>query len=293
DNIADNGSFATATDFGSLGDRVETSLTLHATYDQDYYQFTAASTGEVSVTLTYQGGDPNLFVYDASQTEIGRSTKNFGTENVTVDVVGGETYYIKAENFQYLDDIVDNYALQIEGPAAEVSTSAAKRSVVEGQTFNVTVHRTGPIFDPLIADLTFGGSAVLGVDYTVDTTTASFGAETETVDITITVLQDGIKESTELIQIGVAEDPSIAASPVKTNVVIREGFQTPVGITPATPITGPEQDEAVGQVGLLRMTPGSRPNVFPESLATLPTVHAGLFDEAPVRAASPFSDIML
>ena len=220
DVIQDNGSFDTATDLGSLGDRVESSLTLHYSDDLDYYKFTAASDGQFTALLTYSGGDPNLYMYDENRNEIDRSTLTFGTERVEYDVEAGKTYYVMAKNFQYLDDIVDNYSIQFDGPLPAVSVEASAPSVPEGRSMSLFVSRTGQVTNPLTADLTFGGTATFGVDYEVSTTQASFGADADTIEIVVTALRDSVREGTETIEIGVASGSGYVgmASPITVDI---------------------------------------------------------------------------
>lgn len=206
DNIELNDNFDTATDLGSLGSRIETTLTLHASYDVDFFKFTAASSQTIEIDLQVVGdGDPNMFLYDGQRNELDRSTNPFGSESVTADLVAGETYYLKVDNYQYLDELVGNYALIIDGPVATADVEQIGRGrVTEGQTTTVTVSRNGQLEDIFDVELNFGGTATFGVDYTVDTTTVSFDAESAEKTVEITILKDRFRENPESILISAA-----------------------------------------------------------------------------------------
>ena len=231
DVVASNNTFATASDLGSLDDVVEASLTLHQTYDLDYYKFTAASSGPIRIQLSHTGGDANLFLYDKNYDEVGRSTRPSGTETINATLVGGHTYYIKAENFQYLDDIVDNYALVIDGPVPAVSTTSDRRVFAEGETFSVFLSRTGRITEPLIADLTFGGTATYGTDYTVNTDVASFGAEADTFEVIVTAIKDNFREGRESIEISIGASADAVPGSVKPVWITDYVMKRPGGST--------------------------------------------------------------
>jgi hypothetical protein len=49
DAFEPNDSFATAAHLGALGDRTETHLTIHISNNDDFYRFTAAASGTVTV----------------------------------------------------------------------------------------------------------------------------------------------------------------------------------------------------------------------------------------------------
>ncbi|MEM6313639.1 MAG: lysyl oxidase family protein, partial [Planctomycetota bacterium] len=166
DNINSNDTFETATDLGSLGDRVEASLTLHAAYDTDFFKFTAASSQDIEIDLNVIGaGDPNLFLYDADFNEIDRSTNPFGNESVAASLVAGETYFLEVENYQYLDDLVGNYALIFDGPQPTADVFATGSTTIrEGRSTTLTVSRTGPVTTAFDVELEFGGTAEFGVD---------------------------------------------------------------------------------------------------------------------------------
>ena len=208
DNIALNNTFETATDFGELGDRTEASLTLHAGYDEDFYRFVATSTGPLRVTMPSSGGDPNLFFYDGDHQELARSTRSSGTETVNVNVVDGQAYFVRVNNFQYTDALVNNYSLLIDGPAPKVTPSFGVRAVDEGDSTVLRVRRNGPLTTPIIAPIVFAGTATKDQDYTVTTEVASFGAEANELSITITSLRDRATEGAEYIDVSLAPDAS-------------------------------------------------------------------------------------
>ena len=204
DAIAPNNSFATATDFGELGDRTEATLTLHATYDEDFYRFVATSDGSITIQLPHSGGNPDLFLYDGNQEEIARSTRASGTESLTANLTAGGTYYIHVNLFQSQETLVEDYALLIDGPLPTVFADAPVERFNEGSSMTFDVVRNGPILAPLNVPIQFSGTATYGVDYTASATAASFGAEADRVTITINAIKDAVKEGEETIIITLA-----------------------------------------------------------------------------------------
>jgi autotransporter-associated beta strand protein len=102
DRFEPNDSFAAAADWGILGDRSEDDLSIHAPNNNDYYQFTAASTGTMNVDIdfTHSLGDLDLYFYDSSQTELAKSIGITNHEHLSYSVTGGELYYIKVVGYQ-------------------------------------------------------------------------------------------------------------------------------------------------------------------------------------------------
>ena len=263
DNIALNNTFETATDFGELGSRTEASLTLHASYDDDFYRFVATSDGPLNVTMPSSGGDPNLYLYDADRHELARSTRSSGTESVNANVVDGQAYYIKVANFQYTDALVNNYSLQIKGPLPKVTPAFTQRNVVEGRQTTLRVRRNGPITTPVTAGLQFGGTATFGVDYTVDTQVASFGADASEVLVNIRTLSDGVREGEESIEVSLAGSSAYVSGPAAV-VYINERV---LSLVPASP------DDLVRAVGVFRPAATGRavglfPSPFADTLLT-------------------------
>lgn len=243
DSIALNNTFETATDFGELGDRIETSMTIHADYDADFYKFVATSSMPVTIQMPFTGGNPDLFLYDGDQNEIARSTRPSGMETVTADLTAGETYYIRVSVFQSLDNLVQSYALLIDGPLPTASLELSQPVVVEGRTTTFDVHRNGPITTSLIVPIEFDGTAIRGIDYTVDMDVASFGAEARTVTVTLTALTDRILEGSETVEITLASSSAYVASNEPAVLTIRDpllprgGGIRPHGLGGYQPIT--------------------------------------------------------
>ena len=225
DVIAVNNTFATATDFESLGDRTEHTLTLHAGYDEDFYSFVAASTGTATINLTYASGNPDLFLYNASQVELDRSTRTSGTETVSASVVAGQTYYIHVNMFQSTSTLVSDYTLAIDGPLPTVTSGARYTRTLEGNALSFQINRNGPIVAPLTVPLVFGGTAIKGVDYTVSTESVQFGAEASSVTVTLTALTDNIREITETVLVSIASSSSYVtgSAPLKLLILDNSG----------------------------------------------------------------------
>lgn len=111
-----NDSFAGATLLGTLLDFNTSDLSIHTSDNDDYYQFTAALTGDVSISLsfTHELGDVDLGVYSQTLTLIEDSNSTDDSENIVISAVAGETYYVRV--YGYGGDTNPEYELTIDGP---------------------------------------------------------------------------------------------------------------------------------------------------------------------------------
>jgi hypothetical protein len=159
-----NDTLATAADMGVLGTMTKTGLTIHWGLDEDYFKFTASSSGSYTVSTTAANGDVNLYLYDANGTQIAASTNPGGTDTVTYNFVRGQTYFAEAQC--YNSSTSSNYQIAWTLKPT-VDTFSPARAVVEenpnGSFF--TIARNGPTGTPLTVTLAYGGNAVSGVDY--------------------------------------------------------------------------------------------------------------------------------
>jgi len=116
DRFESNDSFATASAFGTTGDRVEENLSVHATGNDDYYRFTAIATGSTTVRLKFANaqGNLDLRIYDGSQTLIGSSLTTGDTETVTFAITQGSNYYIRVNGASGATN--QKYRLELDVP---------------------------------------------------------------------------------------------------------------------------------------------------------------------------------
>lgn len=117
DRFEDNNSAATATNFGQLGNRTETDLSIHLPNDDDYYRFTAAGTGTLTADLTFlhAAGDLDFELLDAGQASIAQGISSGDNEQLSFEIDAGETYYLRVFGFEGATNA--SYHLSIDGPA--------------------------------------------------------------------------------------------------------------------------------------------------------------------------------
>src|SRR4051794_20620039 len=159
-----NDTIATATDMGVMGTFNQTGMNINWGLDEDYFKFTASSSGTYSLSTTAANGDINLYLYDANGTQIAASTNVSGTDTVSYNFVKGQTYFAEAKC--YNSTLSSNYQLTW-GLKPTVDNSPHDQTVAENsrQGTYFTIFRNGPTNTPLTVPLTVGGNAVAGVDY--------------------------------------------------------------------------------------------------------------------------------
>jgi hypothetical protein len=115
DRLEPDDSFGAATDLGALGDRYEGDLTIHAQNNDDHFTLTAASAGTLNVEALFSHGlgDIDLCVYDATSL-LACSLSITDDESVSIQVVGGETYFVRV--YGHAGATHSSYGLWIEGP---------------------------------------------------------------------------------------------------------------------------------------------------------------------------------
>ena len=96
DRFEPNDFESTAADLGTLGSRTEAGLTVHESFDDDYFSFVAAASGPatVGITFSHAQGDLDLRLYDDNLNVFELGTSSDDNEQVTADLVAGETYYV-------------------------------------------------------------------------------------------------------------------------------------------------------------------------------------------------------
>jgi hypothetical protein len=117
DPFEPNNSFAAATDFGTIGLRVENDLTVHAANNDDYYTFTAdlSGTANISISFVHAQGDLDLLLYDSAHAIIGSSTGITNGESIQKPVTSGQQYFVLV--FEANSGTSPDYDLSIDAPA--------------------------------------------------------------------------------------------------------------------------------------------------------------------------------
>lgn len=130
DRFEPNDSQLAARDMGTLGDRVETALTIHDPADEDYFGFTAVTDGQLTVRIDFNHavGNLNLEVFDGTGTVSDMSAGMTNTEQATIPVQGGQTYFIRV--FGAGGATSPDYDLTIDGPQTAQQTIVASSTDV-------------------------------------------------------------------------------------------------------------------------------------------------------------------
>ena len=118
DRFEPNDSYEAATNLGTLGDRTESGLSIHAANNNDYFQFKAAASGSVTITATFEQaqGDLDVFLLNNDRVIIGRSATTGSPERFTSSVTAGATYFIKV--LGYAGATQPSYSLAVDAPNA-------------------------------------------------------------------------------------------------------------------------------------------------------------------------------
>ena len=222
DRFEPNNSFAQATDLGESGMQTQSGLTIHITNESDYFRFTAASTGAGSVQLVIADRDVNLYLYDSSQNLLGQSTTSASgtstspsTETVNYNFVAGQTYYIQAIGFgsdlnPTTSGISSNYAVKVNvKPTVDVLAPTPTASAATGDA-TLRVHRNGPTSSPLTVNLTYGGTAVAGVDYDPLPASVIIGNEASNFDVPVHIKDGATLSANKTIIVNVSTNANYA-----------------------------------------------------------------------------------
>ena len=118
DRFEPNDSFEAATNLGTLGDRAENDLSIHAANNNDYFRFTAGASGALSVQFNFDQsqGDIDAFLQDSDRLLLDSSASTASPERLDWNVVAGRTYFIKVIGFGGATQA--DYDMIIDGPAA-------------------------------------------------------------------------------------------------------------------------------------------------------------------------------
>jgi hypothetical protein len=116
DAFEPNNSFAAASILAPPEDHTYSSLSIHASLNDDYYRVTASATGTLTVSLAFQHaqGDIDLEIYNAAQTRLGISESVLNAEQLSISAVAGQFYYVRVFGFE--GAINPNYTMTINQP---------------------------------------------------------------------------------------------------------------------------------------------------------------------------------
>jgi hypothetical protein len=97
DAFEPNHSFEMATDLGSLGGIVLEELSIHDYFNDDYFRFTAATSGTIAARISFSNavGDLDMVLYDSDYNQLQYASSGTDEEIITYDVIGQETYYLR------------------------------------------------------------------------------------------------------------------------------------------------------------------------------------------------------
>jgi hypothetical protein len=209
DRFEPNDSFDTATNFGTLGDRSEIGLSVHATNNVDNYRLTAAGNGNLIVTLSFlhSQGDLDLYVFNAAQTVISSSVGTGNTEMVNVPVVSGQIYFIRVIGYQGSTN--PNYDMIIDGPSANalpsVALAAGTADIAEASgSATVSATLSSVSSQAVTVNLAFSGTATNISDYTRSNIQIVIPAGNLTGTVTLNATQDTLDEPDETILVEIA-----------------------------------------------------------------------------------------
>jgi hypothetical protein len=116
DSLEENDTFATARSLAA-SDQTYSSLTINAANDDDYYSIVPANSGTlvVSTAFTHSQGNVDLQILNSSQTQLGLSNSTTNSEQLSVAVTAGQTYYVRV--FGASGATSPNYSLTVDVPA--------------------------------------------------------------------------------------------------------------------------------------------------------------------------------
>jgi hypothetical protein len=113
------------------------------------------------------------------------------------------------------------YPLALDLPV--VSLSAAGETLAEGgEALLITAKRSGPLEEPLVVPLAFGGAAVAGADYEVSASTVAFAAGEETATFTVRPTDDKLPEPGKAAQIELVAAANYLTSAATVRLAVQD-----------------------------------------------------------------------
>lgn len=144
DRYEPNDSLNAAFNFGTIRKLFEKNLSIHVSNNDDFFKFTAATSGNYVVTVHFNNtdGDLDLFTYNAQGVSNGYSSTFANTEEITFSAIAGFTYYVKVAGF--LGSVNPNYSLRIGGPTAGTDRFELNDTFLRATQFGAVRKRTEP-----------------------------------------------------------------------------------------------------------------------------------------------------
>ena len=205
DRMEPNGSLETASDLGALGDLVEPQLSIGSAGDQDFFRFTAASTGTVTVALTGAtgAGTVRLALLDSAGAELASAAMAEADAQVAAPLVGGQTYYVAVSSG---GSAYASYTLTVQGIAPTVTIAAREPEAAEppGVPGSFVITRNGPVNATLAVQYTVSGTATNGVDVATLSGSVVIPVRQSSVTVFVFPLGDGVPEGPETLTFALA-----------------------------------------------------------------------------------------
>ncbi len=104
--------FPQAVDLGMLGQSTRDNLSIHRATDRDFFRFQAGAAGatEIRAGFSHAVGNLDLIVYNSSLLEIARSDSTTDNEEIILNAISGDTYYIEVFGVQ---GALNQYSLDV------------------------------------------------------------------------------------------------------------------------------------------------------------------------------------
>lgn len=117
DTFEPNDSFTAASILAPPEDHTYPNLSIHEVGNEDYFRVTASASGTLAFRVAFQNsqGDIDLEVFNASRSRLGRSASTGNSEQVSVNAVAGQVYFVRV--FGYNRAVNPNYSLIVDQPA--------------------------------------------------------------------------------------------------------------------------------------------------------------------------------
>ncbi len=193
DMYEDNDAFATATSLPAIDlaiDQVYNGLSIDTAADDDYYSVVPTTSGWLATSLAFLNsqGNVQLEVYNAAQTRLGISQTTGNSEQVTVPVTAGETYFVRV----FGGTNVTNPAYSMTLDLIDSSSSTAYYlSTTEGGTLSSTDGSPNVSFtDADILKLSVFANGLRRYELAFDGSDVGLSSSSEDIDA-FTILPDG------------------------------------------------------------------------------------------------------
>ncbi|MEM1013074.1 MAG: Ig-like domain-containing protein, partial [Planctomycetota bacterium] len=118
DDVEPNDAFSSATNLGTLGQASFTTGSISTTTDDDYFVFTAAESGQATITVSFSDnvGDIDATLTNAAGNTLDSGTSTNDDEVLTASVVEGEQYFIRVYGWS---GAINTYGLDVNAPGVD------------------------------------------------------------------------------------------------------------------------------------------------------------------------------